>query len=172
MLIAVSCAPTSGAVVLMAKRYESRSWKELQGMRRPAYQRPRRIALISMQAAHFLNRHLLLAAANVGVGDVWLLLHGHHGHGGVNLGRQRDLYLVLVPVHPAPHAAQLPLSNAAPFGLCPAHPAHKHSPLRHKKPSCPCMLPARRRTSLHNTNKQHNSCPTVCCKQIWLAHQS
>ena len=50
--------------------------------------------------------HLLLAAANVGVGDVGLLLHSHHRHRGINLGRQRDLDLVLVAVHAADKRAQ------------------------------------------------------------------
>ncbi len=49
--------------------------------------------------AHALD--LLLAAADVGVGDVRLLLHRHHRDARVDLGRQRDLDLVLVAVHPA-----------------------------------------------------------------------
>jgi hypothetical protein len=48
---------------------------------------------------HPLN--LLLAAANVVVRHVGLLLDSHHRHGGVDLRRERDLYLVLVPVDPA-----------------------------------------------------------------------
>ena len=46
-------------------------------------------------------QHLLLAAADVGVGHVRLLLHSHHGDRRVDLGRQRDLDLVLVAVNPA-----------------------------------------------------------------------
>lgn len=49
--------------------------------------------------AHLLD--LLLAAADVRVGHVWLLLHCHHGHRGIDLRRQRDLDLVLISVHPA-----------------------------------------------------------------------
>lgn len=45
--------------------------------------------------------NLLLAAAHVRVGHVGLLLHLHHGHCGVDLGRQGDVDLVLVAVHPA-----------------------------------------------------------------------
>ncbi len=33
------------------------------------------------------------------VSDVWLLFDRHHRHGGVNLGGQRDLDLILVAVH-------------------------------------------------------------------------
>ena len=41
------------------------------------------------------------ARTNIGVRHVRLLLHRHHRHRGVDLGRQRDLYLVLCAVHPA-----------------------------------------------------------------------
>ena len=47
---------------------------------------------------------LVLVAANVVVGDVGLLLHGHHRHGRVDLRRQRDLDLVLVAVDAHAHA--------------------------------------------------------------------
>ena len=48
--------------------------------------------------------NLLLAASNVAVGDVRLLLDLHHGDGGVNLGRQRNVDLVFVPVNSDSHA--------------------------------------------------------------------
>ena len=68
--------------------------------------------------SQFLN--LLLATSNITVGHIWLLLnlnmlHGeltlvgvvkadlHHGDCGVNLGRERDVNLVLIPVNSNPH---------------------------------------------------------------------
>merc|ERR1719319_1024510 len=47
--------------------------------------------------------YLLLAAADVTVRHVRLLLHLHHGDGGVDLRREGDVDLVLVPVHADPH---------------------------------------------------------------------
>merc|ERR1719215_1806193 len=48
--------------------------------------------------------NLLFAASDVTVGDVRLLLDLHHGDGGVNLGRQRNVDLVFVPVNSTSHA--------------------------------------------------------------------
>ena len=47
---------------------------------------------------HLVN--LFLAATNVTVGHIWLLLHSHHGDTGVNFRWQRNLNLVLCAVHP------------------------------------------------------------------------
>lgn len=44
------------------------------------------------------------AALRTRVRHVGLLLHGHHRDGRVDAGRQRDLDLVLVPVHADAHA--------------------------------------------------------------------
>ena len=43
--------------------------------------------------------NLLLATTNIAVRHIWLLLHLHHGHGGVDLGGQGDVDLVLVTIH-------------------------------------------------------------------------
>ena len=67
--------------------------------------------------SQFLN--LFLAPSNITVGHIWLLfnlkiLHDelmlgsgianlHHGDSGVNLGREGDVNLVLVPVNSNPH---------------------------------------------------------------------
>jgi len=47
--------------------------------------------------SHLVN--LLLAATDVTVSDIWLLLHSHHGDTCINLGRKRDLDLILGTVH-------------------------------------------------------------------------
>jgi len=44
--------------------------------------------------------NLLLAAAHIAVGDVWFLLHLHHSHRRVDFWWQRNVNLVLIPVHP------------------------------------------------------------------------
>ena len=43
--------------------------------------------------------NLLLAATDVAVCHIWLLLHLHHSHGRVDLGGQGDVDLVLVAIH-------------------------------------------------------------------------
>ena len=48
--------------------------------------------------------YLLLAAADVRVGHVWLLLYRHHSHCGIDLGRQGDLDLVLGAINPESHS--------------------------------------------------------------------
>lgn len=56
-----------------------------------------------MEQRHFNNftelLNLFLATTDVRIRDVRLLLHGHHSHRGVDLGRQRDLNLIFVAVH-------------------------------------------------------------------------
>jgi len=51
---------------------------------------------------HLLD--LLLAPSDVCIGNVRLLLNGHHRHRGVDAGRQRDLDLVLGAVDADAHA--------------------------------------------------------------------
>ena len=72
---------------------------------------------------HHLSKllNLFLATSNITVGHIWLLFNLntfhddldlcdvisadlHHGDSWVNLGRERDVDLVLVPVYPDPHA--------------------------------------------------------------------
>ena len=48
--------------------------------------------------------YLLLATTHIAIRDIGLLLHGHHGDAGVNLGRQRQHDLVLVAVDTDAHA--------------------------------------------------------------------
>ena len=50
----------------------------------------------------FLN--LFLAASNIAVGHIRLLLHLHHGHCGINLGRKRNVNLIFVSVNSNSHA--------------------------------------------------------------------
>mmetsp|Transcript_15507 Transcript_15507/g.44094 ORF Transcript_15507/g.44094 Transcript_15507/m.44094 type:complete len:360 (-) Transcript_15507:226-1305(-) len=50
---------------------------------------------------HLFN--LLLAPANVAVGDVRFLLDGHHRDRRVDFRRQRNLDLILLPIHADPH---------------------------------------------------------------------
>lgn len=47
--------------------------------------------------------NLFLAAADVGVGHIGLLLDLHHGHGRVDFGREGNMDLVLVAVHAYAH---------------------------------------------------------------------
>lgn len=47
---------------------------------------------------------LLLAATHIAVSNVGLVLHLHHGHRGIDLGRQGNMNLVLVAVHSYSHA--------------------------------------------------------------------
>lgn len=42
--------------------------------------------------------NLFFAATDIGVRDVWLVLDLHHRHRRVDLGRQRNMNLVLVSV--------------------------------------------------------------------------
>lgn len=48
--------------------------------------------------------NLLLATTNVRVSDIWLLLNLHHGYSWIDLGRQRDVNLILVSVNANTHA--------------------------------------------------------------------
>merc|ERR1719383_1463751 len=48
--------------------------------------------------------YLFLAASHVRVGHIWFLLHLHHRHRGVDLGREWDVDLVFIPVHTDSHS--------------------------------------------------------------------